>query len=175
MKEFTDTELAQERWRDVEGYDGMYQVSDLGRVRSLKFGKVRLLRARKNNSGYLRVSLYKYNKEKHFFVHRLVADAFIPNDDESKTQINHKNECKDCNKVSNLEWCSAQYNVTYNDLHLRRKPFTHPKYRRNAIKSLYNPELSIKQNLELFKSNGIECSIGTVKRLRRELGLVKQK
>ena len=53
MKEFTDTELANEQWRDVEGYDGMYQVSDLGRVRSRKSGEWKEMSASKNNSGYL--------------------------------------------------------------------------------------------------------------------------
>lgn len=175
MKEFTDTELAQERWRDVEGYDGIYQVSDLGRVRSKYSGEWRLLRAQKLSNGYLIVKLSKYDKKKNFLVHRLVASVFIPNIDESKTQINHINEIKTDNRANNLEWCTAQYNVTYNDLHLRRKPFTHPNYRRNAIKSLYNPDLSIDKNLEIFKSNGIECSRGTVIQLRRDLGLINNK
>ena len=171
--EFTETELANEQWRDIDGYEGAYQVSDLGRVRSLKFGKVRVLKQRKNNrnDGYLQVDLCKDGKVKRFLVHRLVASAFIPNDDKTKTQINHRNECKTENKVSNLEWCSAQYNMTYNDLHLRRKQFTHPKYRRNEIKSLYNPNLTYQENLELFRENGIECCVGTLYKLRKDLNL----
>ncbi len=169
MKEFTDTELANEQWRDVEGYDGAYQVSDIGRVRSLKFGKVRVLRAKKTPKGYLQVCLYKGKKAKLFSVHRLVAQAFIPNDDETKTQINHRNECKSENKVSNIEWCSAQYNSTYNDIHLRRK-----NGKRRKIEKLYRPELSYKENYKIFKANGIECSINTVIQLRKDLGLAKQ-
>ena len=171
MKEFTDTELEQEQWRDIDGYDGMYQVSDIGRVRSLKYGKVRVLKAQKDKDGYLRVSLYKDNKEKHFFVHRLVAQAFIENDDETKTQINHIDECKQNNRLWNLEYCTAQYNTTYNDIHHRRKQFTHSKYRRNEIKYLYNQNLTYQENLELFRANGIECCRGTVYNLRRDLNL----
>ena len=90
---FTDTELTNEVWRDIDGYDGMYQVSDLGRVRSLKYGEVRVLKPQKDNKGgYLRVNLHRDGKLKHFLVHRLVAQAFIPNDDETKTQINHRNQ-----------------------------------------------------------------------------------
>ena len=99
---FTETELTNERWKDIDGYDGMYQVSDLGRVRSHKSGEWKMMSGSKDSSGYLQVGLYKGKKAKLFSVHRLVAQAFIPNDDESKTQINHRNEDKTENKVSNL-------------------------------------------------------------------------
>lgn len=170
---FTDTELANEVWRDIAGYEGMYQVSDLGRVRSKKYGYWRVMKPRKDIKGYLRVGLCKENKVKRFSVHRLVAQAFIPNDDESKTQINHRNECKSENRFWNLEWCSAQYNMTYNNLHYRRWT-NRNDYKRPKIEKLYNPNLSYKQNLELFSTKGIECSINTVKQLRKDLGLTKQ-
>lgn len=170
MKEFTETELAQEQWRDIDGYDGAYQVSDLGRVRSLKFGKVRVLRARKNGNGYLRVWLFKNGDRKQSSVHRIVAQAFIKNDDETKIYINHRDECKQNNRLWNLEYCTPKYNTNYNDVQFRRR---HPNYRRNAIKDLYNPKLSIPKNLEIFKANGIECSYSTIKRLRKDLGLTK--
>lgn len=165
MKEFTDTELAQEQWRDVEGYDGMYQVSDLGRVRSLKFGKVRVLRARKNGNGYLMVDLCKDGKVKRFLVHRLVAQAFIQNDDESKTIINHINECKSDDRAVNLEWCDYRYNSTYNDIHHRRNT------KRCKIAKLYDPNLSIAENIDVFKANGIECTRQTLWQLRKDLNL----
>ena len=176
MKEFTDTELAQEQWRDVEGYDGMYQVSDLGRVRSFKFGKVRVLRPGKTKDGYLRVDLYRNGKYKHFFVHRLVAQAFIENDDETKIYINHRDECKSDNRIWNLEYCTAQYNNTYNDIHHRRiVNRIRSNYKRNAIKDLYNPEMSINENIKVFRTNGISCSSWTVIRLRKDLGLIDHK
>lgn len=159
-----------EQWRDIDGYDGMYQVSDLGRVRSLKYGKVRVLRPGKTKYGYLRVDLYRNGKHNHSFVHRLVAQAFIENDDDSKTVINHIDECKQNNRVDNLEYCTQQYNVTYNNVNWRRK-----NGKRRKISKLYNPDLSIADNLEIFKANGIECCGATVTQLRKDLGLINNK
>lgn len=163
---FTETELTNERWKDIDGYDGAYQVSDLGRVRSLKFGRVKVLRPGNNGNKYLRVNLSNGGKIKRFYIHRLVAQAFIENTDETKTLINHRNEDKLDNKVSNLEWCSAQYNSTYNDIHHR-----HITYKRDKLKELYDKDLSIKENLEIFKANGIECCVATVTQLRKDLNL----
>ena len=133
----------------------MYQVSDLGRVRSRKSGEWKVMRAKKEKNGYLRLDLSKDGKTKTVNVHRLVAQAFIPNDDETKTIINHRNSIRDCNRVDNLEWCDYQYNNTYNGIHLRRN---NTNNKRPKIEKLYNPELPIKDNLELFKEQGIECS-----------------
>ena len=164
MKENFDNE----EWRDVEGYDGAYQVSDLGRVRSKKYGRWRLLSASKDKDGYLTVLLSNNGKRKTSKVHRLVAQAFIENDDSGKNEINHINEDKTDNRADNLEWCDRKYNNTYNDIHHRRIT------KLCKIKSLYRPNLSIKKNIELFKSNGIECSRETVLRLRKELGLSRK-
>ena len=169
MKEFTDTELANEQWRDIEGYDGMYQVSDLGRVRSRKSGEWKVMSAVKINKGYLIVGLYKDGKRKGITVHRLVASAFIQNDDENKTQINHINECKSDNRLSNIEYCTAQYNMTYNNLQFRKKNSV-----RRKVKDLYRPDLSIQKNIEIFKSNGFECCRQTILRLRKDLGLTRK-
>ena len=170
MKEFTETELANEKWRDIEGYDGMYQVRDLGRVRSRYSGEWRVLKPRNNGTGYLLVSLYMNGKEKQSYIHRLVASAFITNNDDAKNQINHRNEIKSDNRVSNLEYCTAQYNMTYNNLPFRKK-----NSKRLKIKDFYNPNLSIKQNIELFRTKGVECSKRTVVHLRRDLKLDKPK
>ncbi len=166
---FTETELTNEVWRDIFGYDGAYQVSDLGRVRSKKYGYWRVMRPAKNHKGYLQIGLRQNGNVKEYKVHRLVANAFIPNSDDTKTQINHRNEDKSDNKVSNLEWCSAQYNVTYNDIHHRRR---HPKYKLSKIKEYYRPDLTEQQNLDLFKEKGIECSFNTVNRLKKDLDLI---
>ena len=167
---FTDTELTNERWRDIDGYDGMYQVSDLGRVRSRKSGEWKVIRFGRDKSGYLSVNLSKNKEIKHFYVHRLVASAFIPNDDETKTQINHIDECKQNNSLWNLEWCSASYNLRYNDLNLRKK-----NGKRRKIAKLYDQNLSINENIEIFKAKGFECSRDTVIRLRKDLGLTNNK
>lgn len=167
--EYTDIELKNEQWRDIDGYDGMYQVSDLGRVRSRKRGEWKVLRPKKNNSGYLQVGLFKDENRQQPLVHRLVAQAFIPNYDNSKTIINHIDECKQNNRVNNLEYCTAQYNVTYNDIQFRKK-----NSKRRKIEKLYRPDLSSKENIEIFKANGFECSRQTILRLRKDLGLTKK-
>ena len=112
-----------ENWKDIKGYEGLYQVSDLGRIKSLardiycQNGIVRhieekILAFNLDRGGYQYVALSLNGKAKSIKVHRLVALAFIPNP-ENKSQINHKNEVKTDNSVENLEWCDAAYNVNY--------------------------------------------------------------
>lgn len=101
-----------EEWKDITGYEGLYQVSNLGRVKSIGYGKIKLLNPGTVGNGYLMVILYKDGKHKTFLVHRLVALAFIPNT-ENLPQVNHKNEDKTDNRACNLEWCDAKYNNTY--------------------------------------------------------------
>ena len=97
-------------WKDIEGYEGLYQVSDTGEVMNVITGKI--LKAYKEKSGYLRVGLYKDEKEKSFRVHRLVAEAFIPNPF-NLPEVNHKSENKQDNRVENLEYCDRKYNINY--------------------------------------------------------------
>lgn len=101
-----------EEWRDVNGYAGVYQVSNLGRVRSFKSGKWKLLKSRLTPRGYYIVTLYKDGKSTSKWVHRLVAQAFIENP-ENLPQVNHKDENKLNNEASNLEWCDSKYNNNY--------------------------------------------------------------
>ena len=111
-----------EIWKDIPGYD-CYQVSNTGRIRSLervrnKWDGKRIVKGKelavaKNLRGYLFVYLHRPGERpKMKTVHRLVAEAFIPNPD-NLPQINHKNEVKTDNRVENLEWCTALYNVNY--------------------------------------------------------------
>ena len=101
-----------EQWKSIAGYEGIYEVSDLGRVKSLKHGKERILKPGKDRGGYLQVVLYKDGKKKMLLVHRLVADAFIPNQNNLDT-VNHKDEVKTNNVASNLEWMSQKDNLNY--------------------------------------------------------------
>lgn len=109
--EFTKEELANEEWREVVGYEEEYQVSNLGRVRSLKRGKPYLMKPYIVR-GYLQVHLKRNGDAKMFSIHRLVLTAFLPNKD-NLPQINHKDENKQNNRLDNLEWCDASYNVSY--------------------------------------------------------------
>lgn len=105
-----------EEWRDIEGYEGLYQVSNLGRVKSLrdKNNKERelILKPKIMRNGYLKVDLCKNGKQKTFTVHRLVATVFISNP-KNFPVVNHKDENKLNNNVSNLEWCTVLYNNCY--------------------------------------------------------------
>ena len=114
-----------EEWRDITGYEGKYQVSNLGRVKSLNYrrtGKDKVLKQLKNPQGYLAATLYRDGKSKKFLIHRLVAQAFLPNLDELP-EINHKDENKKNNCVDNLEWCTSKYNKNYGG-HTERRILT---------------------------------------------------
>ena len=100
----------QEVWKDVAGYEGYYQVSNLGKVRNVKFN--RELKACFDTYGYLLVVLSKGGKHRTRTVHRLVAETFIPNEEDLPT-VNHKDENKQNNCVENLEWCDSKYNCNY--------------------------------------------------------------
>ena len=115
-----------EIWKDVAGYDGVYQISNLGRIRVSDICKKRkdgriykkkgsILKPATLNSGYLCVALYKNNEIKKYLIHRLVAFAFLENDNSEFNIINHKDENKLNNIWSNLEWCNKSYNAKYND------------------------------------------------------------
>lgn len=114
----------EEVWLDVVGYEGLYQCSSTGRVRSLDrivyvekgngFNK-RLkgsIRKIHDRSGYKTVALFKEGKKESHYVHRLVAEAFVPNPN-NHPMVNHKDESRDNNEAENLEWCTHQYNLNY--------------------------------------------------------------
>lgn len=106
-----------EIWKDIEEYEGLYQISNLGRVKSFPrkgthTTKERIIKFAKSNKGYLIAILKNNDVQKAFSVHRLVAKAFIPNPN-NLPQVNHKDENKENNNVNNLEWCDNWYNSHY--------------------------------------------------------------
>ena len=102
---------SKETWKPITDYVGLYEVSSEGRVRNVKTGKI--LKPKNNRRGYLFVGLHKNGAVKNRYIHRLVAQAFIPNNDQSNTLINHKDENPRNNSVANLEWCTYKYNANY--------------------------------------------------------------
>lgn len=146
-----------EIWKDIKGYEGFYQVSNLGRVKSLtrvckhplggnRKVNERIMKLDKNKWGYLRVQLHKDGKDNKFFVHRLVAQAFINNPEKMKF-VNHKDEDPSNNHVENLEWCTVQYNNTYG----------------NKMKKMYKQILQMDQkgNILRYFSSQKQASIET--------------
>ena len=116
--------LKNEEWRGIKGLEEYYQVSNMGRVRSLDrtwvdsmgrtfFKKGRILKLSQNKKGYMRVDLSYKGKDKHYVVHRLVAETFIPNP-QNKPCVDHIDTDKTNNKVENLRWCTVQEN-NYNE------------------------------------------------------------
>lgn len=113
-----------EEWRDIQGYEGLYQVSNLGRVRSCdrfiwaehnksySLWKSKIMNPILKGTGYMHIGLYKEGKRTYFGVHRLVAKALIPNPN-NLPQVNHKDESRSNNIATNLEWCTAKYNANY--------------------------------------------------------------
>ena len=111
--------MKNEEWRDVVGYEGLYQVSDQGHVKSLErknsYGrtvKERILKPMIDQYGYLKLNLYAGGKMRTFSVHRLVCQAFHENPD-NKPQTNHINEDKTDNRACNLEWCTCKENINH--------------------------------------------------------------
>lgn len=109
------------QWRWVDGFEGSYQISDSGTVRSRKTGHYRELKTKHNDvTGYDFVILFSNGKSKSITIHRLVASAFIPNPDNLPC-VNHKNEIKTDNRVENLEWCTFDYNTAYSSYKRRKQ------------------------------------------------------
>ena len=115
----------EEIWKDIKGYEGLYQVSNIGRVRSLKNDILKPFICK--GDGHYYVGLYREGICKRYAVHRLVADTFIPNPN-NLLCVNHIDEVKTNNIVSNLEWCTYRYNNRYG---------TKPARTSNSLKEFY--------------------------------------
>jgi len=117
--------MEEEIWKDIKGYEGLYQVSNLGRVKSLerkvpfrntfKTIKERVLKYCYDGNHYAYISLIKNGEKKNKTVHRLVAEAFIPNPN-NLPQVNHIDENKENNKLINLEWCDSLHNLLHSNV-----------------------------------------------------------
>lgn len=118
--------MEHEIWRDVVGYEGKYQVSNIGNARSLNFmrtGRMQNLSSSIKRDGYAHVTLTKDGKHKTYLLHRLIAEAFIPNP-ENKPCIDHINTIRNDNRVENLRWCTYSENI--------RNPISYERYKQYA-------------------------------------------
>ncbi|WP_462399780.1 NUMOD4 domain-containing protein [Lacticaseibacillus pantheris] len=129
-----------EEWKPVKQYEGTYEVSNLGRVRSVdRFDtnghhlRSVVLKPHYNKKGYARVCLSVGNCSRYMQIHRLVALAFIPNP-LNLPVVNHKDECPSNNNVTNLEWCTTEYNVNYGTGLQRRS--NNPRWQKATLVNL---------------------------------------
>lgn len=170
-----------EIWKNIVGYEGLYQVSNLGRIRSLdriskrnsiSTRRIRgtIMKTHKYTNGYLFISLCKDGEKKHFLIHRLVAMAFIPCCTEGY-EVNHKNEKKTDNCVDNLEWITHKQNINYGTmierrtLHSNFKGINNPMFgRKGANNPNSKPVLQFDLNGNLIRR--WDCA----KDIKRELG-----
>lgn len=158
-----------EIWKDIKEYQGKYQVSNLGKIRTLikwdlnkrkYIATIKNIKLRKDKDGYILVDLHKNNKTKTFKVHRLVAEAFISNPN-NYPQINHKNEIKNDNRVENLEWCSNEYNARYGTKNQRAAEKNKKKVLQYDLKGNFIEEYSslteagIKNNMNIANISAV--------------------
>lgn len=140
--------MKNEEWRDIKGFEGCYQVSNFGRVKSLprerRLGNNIIVLPERflstsNCRGYKRVVLINMYSKRNAQVHRLVAEAFIPNP-ENKPQVNHKDENPSNNHVDNLEWVTSKENINYGTS-LKRRSITE-RYAQPSCKRVYQYDLN---------------------------------
>lgn len=152
-----------EIWKPIKGYEGLYEVSNLGSVKSLArkttSGKHRVCHQTK--CGYISVGLWKNGAKKQFLVHRLVADAFIPNPN-NKPQVNHIDENKSNNRVDNLEWCTNLENHRHGTINKRLS---------NILKN--NPKTSKPVNC-YTKNKCFVCLYPSISEAERKTGIFNQ-
>ena len=150
-----------EIWKTIKDYPN-YQISNLGRVKSLNYlrtGKEKIMKPRKDIGDYLIINLCRNGKKITYKVHRLVAQTFLDNPN-NLPQVNHKNEIKTDNRVDNLEWCTAQYNINYGTHNERiRKPVLQFSKTGEFIKK-WESAIQIKNELGFDNSEIGKCCRG---------------
>lgn len=161
-----------EIWKPIKEYEGLYEVSSFGNVRSIKRNTTngKIMKLQKTKTGYYRVGLCKNNKVKCYSVHRLVAQAFIPNLN-NLPQVNHKNECKTNNNVENLEWCTMLYNVRYGTgIERQAKARIGVKFTEERKKNISKSCKGRKPPV-LTEEGRLKCSISAKKRWEMQKGV----
>ena len=152
--------VTKEIWKNVLGYEGLYQVSNLGNIKSF-IGKEKILKPSTTNNGYPGVNLTKDKKIKRYSVHRLVAEAFIPNPNNYPC-VNHKDENRTNNRADNLEWCTYSYNNTYGSIQKKKldsyRGFKHSKESLEKMQNIHaekeGKKIKCLTTNEVFKSIG---------------------
>ena len=142
--------------KDIIGYEGLYAITSCGKVYSYRTKK--FLKPQKAGAGYLEVSLYKDGKQKKYLIHRLVAEAYLPNP-EGLPQVNHRDENKENNALPNLEWCDQKYNINYGS---HNQKISKPVYCEELNKTFDSARAAARE-LGLDNSHIIKCCKGKLK------------
>lgn len=153
-----------EEWKDIKGYEGLYQISSNGRVRSFHYNKWNIITSHiTGKTNHLKIGLYKNKKRKRFYIHKLVAEAFIPNPN-NYIEVNHKDENPLNNSVENLEWCTHNYNMNYGtcqersrSTHLDRTPSILMYDTSGNLKASFNSVIEAEHLTGIPHSNIIAC------------------
>lgn len=185
---FDLTPLLNEEFRDIKGYEGQYQVSNYGRIKSLcrlskcknekyKIIKEKILRVNYGTNKYAIVTFSKNKKIKTFEIHRLVAEAFIPNPDNLPC-VNHRNEIKNDNRIENLEWCTYSYNNSYNGKakkinEERKKPVLQFNLKGKLLKE-YNSITEASLKTKYDKTTISKCCNNIIKKSKKYLWKFKE-
>lgn len=153
-----------EEWRPVPGFEGLYEASNTGKVASLNYngtGARRELKPLKKHHGYLVVRLYRNGKWRTKRLHRVIAETFIPNED-NLPEINHIDEDPTNNVVTNLEWCSHKYNCNYGGrIDRQRKAMINGKLSRAVVATL--PDGSVERYpSQAEAARQLKCSQGRI-------------
>ena len=183
----------EEIWRNVQDYEGLYQISNLGRIKRLAYWhnvgiknikkiykQERILKQSRDSSGYKQVCLTKNSKKKSYSIHKMMAIAFIPNL-ENKEQVNHKDGNKINNIIDNLEWCTYHENLRHamnHDLRAIGEKHGAAKLKNDDVLYIYktfkNGEKTIQQLCKMFNMSYASIRDITVKRYWKNLLTQKQ-
>ena len=152
----------EEIWCPIKGYEGLYEVSDQGRVKSIGYGDDRILKSVIDKGGYLKVCLCKNGEREWCRIHRLVAKTFIPNPD-NLPEVNHKDEDKENNYVQNLEWCDRKYNCNYGTRNQRISKLVLQFTKDGEFVREWKSSSEIEMNLGYAHQNISSCCTGKLK------------